>query len=193
MLSTALLGSTAGRQMVLSAADAVPGVHVPRRPTAPTVITLPPTTTPVLSPPTTTATEITVPAVETTAVTDTTTPTEATAAPDTAVPTDTTVPADRRCRPTRRRPALPASSAATTPSIVPGQPVVIAVLANDDPGFLPASVTIVVEPPGTAVVNPDGTITVTLDAGVTGTQSFVYRACTVASSCQNGVVRILGA
>jgi hypothetical protein len=175
VLSTALLGSTAGRQMVLSAADAVPGVRISGAGSTdgPTVITLPPTTAVPLR-------------VETPAPTTSTTVVAITLAV-----TETTIPGSPPASEVATTTSLPAFVRGDDATAAPGQPVVIDVLANDGTEYLPASVTIVVEPNGTAVVNADGTITVTLAAGVTGTQSFVYRACTAGGACQNGVVRIL--
>ena len=188
VLSTALVGSTAGRQMVLSAADAVTGASLanPDGTNGPTVITLPPDV-----PATSSATAIT--AATTTTILDPTILDPA-GSTTTAVPESTPAPAVDPSAPSVPVGSTPPPAAGITRGddalAAPGQPVVVAVLANDDPGFLPETVTIVVQPPGTAVVNADGTVTVTLDPGVTGTTSFVYRACTAEDRCQNGVVRL---
>jgi Bacterial Ig domain len=176
VLSTAVLGSTAGREMVLSAADAVAVFEIvlpesATTDTVPAVASVTPVTPVLVTPVTATAGETAEPV------------TVAAAPPVPAVP-DSTLAAPA--------PSAP-GAAITRPDDVataPGQAVTIAVLANDDARFLASSLSIVVAPFGSAVVNVDGTITVTLDPSASGPQSLVYRACTEDASCMNAVVRI---
>jgi Bacterial Ig domain len=196
VLATSLLGSTAGRQMVLDAAEAVPVVKIvvpdtrPPRPTTPAVIpSLPPAST------STVGTPPTVPVL-----------------PPATLQVPTTAP--RPTNPTAVVPALPSTIARTPPSAtIPattappvttqalvartdhvatpvGSAVTIAVLANDDPRLVPNTVRVVQRPLGDVIVNVDGSLTYTPPAELTGTQSFAYEACTSDDQCVQAVVRV---
>lgn len=79
-----------------------------------------------------------------------------------------------------------ADDTATTPS---GQAVTVAVLANDSPGLLPATVKLESLPShGAAAVNADGTVTYTPAAGFIGADSFTYSAMDRAGAVSNGHV-----
>jgi LPXTG-motif cell wall-anchored protein len=72
----------------------------------------------------------------------------------------------------------------------PGQPVVISVLKNDDPGSNLTVKSVTQGAHGKVVINGDGTVTYAGNAGFSGVDSFTYTACDPANQCVTRTVTV---